>query len=137
MSGQNLITRESMFEPLLQADRSFAPLWRAFLEEWKDEREPPLYLALANAARHLVGQLKAGDTEKFQAVFDVVERWHLEGDTYVRTAASLGLLEDLQNTSLHEGTSPTAFEPWLRPESRRWWNKVDGYWTRGESLADF
>ena len=136
MSGENLITRESMFEPLLKADHSFAPLWKAFAEEWKGEREPPLYLALTSLARHLIGQLKAGDTDKFPAVFDVVERWHLQGDAYVREAASVGLLEDLQNTSLHEGTAPMDFEPWLRAESKRWWDKVDRFWSRGESLTD-
>jgi hypothetical protein len=136
MSGQSQITRESMFEPLLEADHSFAPIWRAFVEEWEDERELPLYLALASVACHLIEQLKAGETDKFHAVFDVVERWHLQGDAYVREAASVGLIEDLQNTNLRKGTTPTDFEPWLRPESKRWWDKVDKFWSQGEPLTD-
>src|SRR4051812_36969335 len=136
MSGGSLITRENMFEPLLRADQSFAPRWSAFVEEWQDERELPQYLALASLARHLIGQLKAGHTETFPAVFHVVEQWHVQGDAYVREAASLGLLEDLQNTGLHEGTEPADFEPWLRPVSKHWWDKVDRFWSGRGSLTD-
>ena len=131
MNSENIITRERMIEPLLEADRSIAPLWATFVEEWGGEPNPPLYLALSGVARHLIGQLKAGDTSSFRALFDV-----LQGDSYVREAASVGLLEDLQNTSLHDATEPKAFEPWLRPESKRWWDKVDRFWSRGEPLTE-
>lgn len=136
MSDASLITRARMFELLLEADHSFEPLWRAFVEEWEDEREPPLYLALSSVARHLINQLGTGDTGKFDGVFEVVERWHLQGDAYVREAASVGLLEDLQNVNFHEGTAPAEFEPWLRSESKRWWERVDSFWARGEPLTD-
>lgn len=129
------LTRESMFKPLLEADPSFAPLWTAFVTEWEDEREQPLYLALTSLARHLIGRLKARDTDNFAAVFDVVEQWHLQGDAYVREAATVGLLEDLQNPSLHDGTKPADFELWLRPESGLWWQKVDRFWSNGEPLS--
>lgn len=125
-----------MFEPLISADPSFLPSWKSFVEEWGGEREPPLYLALSSLARHLIKQLGFGATERFGAVFDVIELWHLHGDAYVREAATVGLLEDMQNTNLHEGTQPSDFEPWLRPESERWWKKVDGFWSRGEPLSD-
>jgi hypothetical protein len=91
---------------------------------------------LADLAHHLIGQLEAGATNRFEAVFDVVERWHVEGDDYVREAATVGLLEDLQNASLHTATSPDDFVPWLRPETRRWWQKVDAFWSEGKLIAD-
>ena len=45
-----------MFAPLLAADLSFLPHWQAFLEDWADDAEPPLYLALGELARQLAYQ---------------------------------------------------------------------------------
>ena len=132
-----MISRDEMFRPLLQADPTFQATWDAFLAKWQDEPDPaPLYLALGDLARHLVRRLETGDTAVFDAVFDVVERWHTEGDASVREAATVGLLEDLQNLNLHRTTRPEAFLPWLRPESRRWWDKVDAFWRHGTLLQD-
>lgn len=131
-----MITREHMFEPMLIADPAFAPAWSAFVIEWQGENELPLYIALTALARHLIGKLAEGDTARFDAVFDVVERWHVEGTPSVREAASIGLLEDLQNGNLHRTTTPSAFLPWLRPVSRRWWDKVEAFWETGSPLQD-
>jgi hypothetical protein len=65
-----------------------------------------------------------------------VEQWHVSGDTYVKEAATVGLLEDLQNTNLHEGTDPDAFRKFLGPESERWWSKVVRFWSEGRLLTD-
>ena len=129
------IPREHMFEPLLVADSSFQPAWERFLDEWRDEKvELPLYLALCDLARHLIGKLAAGDTRAFPAVFDVVERWHIEGDPHVQEAAAIGLLEDLQNEGLHQTTRPADFECWLRPVSREYWERVEKYWADGTPI---
>ncbi len=130
------IQRQDMFVPLLAADPDFQPLWDAFREEWRDELELPEYLALADLARHLVAKLASWDTSRFDAIFDVIERWHVEGDDYVREAATIGLLENLQNTNIHDITEPDDFIPWLRPQSRRWWDKVDAFWRVGKIISD-
>jgi hypothetical protein len=117
-----------MFVPLLVADPSFTPTWEAFMKEWRDERELPQYIALAELARHLIARLESDATERFDAVFDVVERWHIEGDAYVSEAAAIGLIEDLQNTGLHRTTAPEAFLPWLRPASRQAWDDLEAFW---------
>src|SRR5687767_14704971 len=91
------IPRAAMFDPLLDADPSFLPHWRAFLAEYCDEPDLPLYLALSPLAEHLIERLGRGDTKGFNDIFDVVERWHVDGDAYVREAATIGLLESIQN----------------------------------------
>ena len=129
------IPRERMFEPLLVADPSFRPAWERFVEEYRDEEEElPNYLALCDLARHLIGKLAAGQTGAFPAVFDVVERWHIEGDPYVQEAATIGLLEDLQNDWLHQTTQPADFEFWLRPVSREYWDMLVIYWAERQPL---
>jgi hypothetical protein len=134
--GSNMITKESMFAPLLQADPSFQSKWDEFCIEWQDEPEPLLYLAIADFVRHLTASLAAGATEHFDDVFEVVERWIVEGDEYVHTAAVVGFLEDLQNTNLHSATEPDDFKPWLRPESLRFWKKVEAFWAEGKIIMD-
>jgi hypothetical protein len=131
-----VIRRDEMMEPMLEACPSFRPAWEEFVREWGAEAEPSLYLALGSLARHLIALLAARDALALSRAFGVVERWHIEGDAFVREAATVGLLEDLQNEGLHETTTPKAFEPFLLPESRKWWEKVDRFWTSGELIQD-
>ena len=114
-----MIERDQMMAPMLRACPSFQSAWLAFADEWRAENDKPLYLALGSLARHLITMLAARDTAGLSSAFAVIERWHTDGDAYVREAASVGLLEDLQNEGLHESTSPKDFEPFLLPESLR------------------
>jgi hypothetical protein len=124
-----MIAKDDMMPVLLDACPSFAPAWGEFLAEWRGEDDQPLYLALGDLARHLIGLVERGETAELPAVSGVVERWHLEGDEYVRTAATVGLLEDLQNWNLHEhGTEPSQFRAMLGPESLRCWDELAADW---------
>ncbi|MFZ5721927.1 MAG: DUF7674 family protein [Pseudomonadota bacterium] len=132
-----MITSADMFLPMLDAEPGFRPTWEKFVREWQDSPEGlPHYLALGDLACHLIRLLEVGQTSRFDAVFEVVERWHVQGDRYVREAATIGLLEDLQNLSLHTSTEPNEFLPWLRPASRRFWEKVEAFWRDGTPITD-
>lgn len=120
-----------MMDVLLAASPTFAEDWDAFRREWAEEAEDlPLYLALADFARHVISLLEAGDDERLRHIFDAVERLQVEGDHYVKEAATVGLLEDLQNGNLHRTTNPEQLRPFLRPESLSGWEAVDSFWTR-------
>ena len=131
-----MVRRGEMMLPMLEACPSFIPAWKQFESEWKAEPELPLYLALSDLARHLIAMLERGDTGTFPAIFTVVERWHCEGDPYVQEAATVGLLEDMQNPGLHNHTKPAQFRAYLQPVSLKWWDKLIGFWERGERLKD-
>jgi hypothetical protein len=62
----------------------------------------------------------------------VIERLHVEGDPYVREAATIGLLEGIQNVWGNNGVDPELFFPFLLPESVRWWKSLNKFWN-GES----
>lgn len=131
-----IIERSNMFKPLLEADPSFQRKWEEFQYEYRSDNELPHYLALSDLARHLIESLETGNTQRFDAIFNVVELWHLNGDSYVQGAATVGLIEDLQNTNLHRGkTRPEDFLPWLQPETLRWWGRVHDFWTSGKPLV--
>jgi hypothetical protein len=124
-----MLAKDDMMPVLLAACPSFAPLWQEFRAEWHGEDDLPLYVALGDLARHLIGLVERGEMDELPAVFRVVERWHREGDEYVREAATVGLLEDLQNLNLHEhGTDPAQFRAMLGAESRRCWDELAASW---------
>jgi hypothetical protein len=124
-----VIVKEQMMEVLLDACPSFRPAWEAFLAEWRESTDDlPLYLALAEFARHLIGRLERADTASFPTIFRAVERLQVEGEHYVREAATVGLLEDLQNLNLHTATGPEQFRPFLGPESAAAWDELYGFW---------
>lgn len=122
---------------LVEACPSFEPQWKEFLASWIDYGpEPPLYPLFGDFARHLSGLLLTGNDQALRRVFDVVERFIVDGDAYVSEAAIVGILEDLQNANLHTGTKPDQYLPYLLPQSRRWWKKVELFWNEGKLLND-
>ena len=124
-----MISKTDMMKTLLAASPSFAGEWETFEREWPgDSEDRPLYLALSAYARHVIALLEAEDVGQLRRVFDAVELLHVEGDAYVREAATVGLLEGLQNTNLHRTTEPGQLRPFLRPESARWWDRLDSFW---------
>jgi hypothetical protein len=123
-----VITKSEMMPLMLTVCPSFEGKWSAFLDYWRDETDLPVYLALSDLARHLIDMLARKDVALFPEVFDVVERWHVEGDSYVTEAATVGLLEDLQNAGLHTSTEPEQFRPYLLPESAKRWDKLYEFW---------
>jgi hypothetical protein len=126
-----------MMAPLLDACPSFQPAWQRFMDDWGAERDLPLYIALGDLAVHLLELLVLGKTSNFNAVFEVVERWHVDGDFYVREAATIGLLEGIQNVASHRTPDRSEeFVHWLRPVTRKWWFKLIAYWNGEGTLSD-
>ncbi|MDH4048468.1 MAG: hypothetical protein OEV63_10080 [Gammaproteobacteria bacterium] len=130
-----MINGDDMLLPILKASPSFRPTWDEFLAEWKDETSHPVYLVLSDLARH-IAELKRNSREaELRAIFEIVEMWHVDGDSYVKEAATIGLLEDLQNSNL-VGDLSKSFVDYLGPESKGWWCKVERFWEFRELIAD-
>ena len=105
----------------------------SFLKRWEEHRalyedEELLYVDLGEFAHHLVELQMADRIEEFRAVFDIIERIHLEGDHYVKEAATIGLLEGIQNVAGHVGVEPERFVEYLKPESAKWWRQLNDFW---------
>lgn len=116
---------------LVDACPSFAgsPGLREWTEDWADEDEPALYLLASELVRHLARLNAAGRRQEFRAVFALIEELHLRGDENVCECATVGFIEDLQNTNLHcDGSRPMDFITYLGPVSRWWWDEVELFW---------
>ena len=85
-------------------------------------------MVLGTLAEHLLGLHQQRDHREFLAVARAIERLHLEGDDYVRNAATIGFLEGIQNVWGNSGTDPEDFFPLLLPESARWWKQLNLFW---------
>lgn len=130
-----------MIPTLLTVCPSFQKEWDAFVAEWAEEPYTkkeglPLYLALGDLARHLIVLLEAGDDATLWNVFQVVEAWHVDGDPYVQEAATIGLLENLQNLNIHRTTKPAQFEQYLGPKSLEGWKALHVFWKAVQTWQD-
>lgn len=137
MLGLAMIFRETMFDPLLAAYPPFEPKLIAFLDDWKHEPgEAPNYLLLADLARECVSLLDQRRLAEVEKILGVLEGWLVDGDEYVREAATVGFLEDLQMDILRHGMSPEIVYDLLGAESKYWWGKVEKFLMNGELLVD-
>ncbi len=125
-----------MMESLVVACPGFAPTFDAFLTEWTDETDLPYYLLLADFSRYLIKLLKNDERYELNTAFEMIEKFHVDGDRYVREAATIGIIENLQNSSLHGGTEPDQFLDFLRPASLTFWHKVKDFWENGTIIKD-
>ena len=131
-----MICKNEMLNLILKASPSFKPIWEEFLEEWKGENDLPLYLVLGDLARYIDFLVDKNNERELVSIFEVVEKWHLEGDSYVKEAATIGLLEGLQNTNQTNSKKLNKIESYLLPESKRWWNKVNEFWEKGKIISE-
>lgn len=126
-----MIEKDEMLELAVKACPSFKPAWEEFLDDWKDEKDLPLYLALGYLSRHISSIVETAQDSELKGLFEVVERWHIEGSSYVKEAATIGLLEGLQGQS-----NATSIEPYLLPESKKCWDKVNEFWENGTLISE-
>jgi hypothetical protein len=121
-----MIIKEQVIPLLLNGCPSFAEKWREHQAYYGEEKL--LYIDLGVFADHLVDLYELNQTQEFQAIFDSIERLHIEGDDSVKEAATIGLLEGIQNTAGNRGVDPEVFVPFLKPESAKWWKKLNDFW---------
>ena len=117
---------------LLEACPSFLPVWYEIEDEYRDPQNHGgrlCYLDAGHFARHVVEMHRSNHRHWLQNAFDFIERMHIEGDEYVRELATIGYLEDIENTAGHAGVDPAVFEEYLGPESQRWWEGLVAFWS--------
>ncbi len=123
-----MITKEQVMPLLLSGCASFSKRWEEHQAFYEDEQL--LYIDLGEFAHHLIELQKASRTEEFPAIFEIIERMHLEGDDYVKEAATIGILEGIQNVARNSGVNPDQFAKYLKPESAKSWRQLNNFWER-------
>ena len=119
-----------MMAPMLEACPSFLPAWdewlkdhESFLEDLGGDAESPYYGVLSNLASHIWRLTLTENERAIKPIFDVIESWLVNGDSYVRLACSVGLLECVKCA---RGATPPKrqFKAALGPVSRKEWDRI-------------
>lgn len=113
----------------------------SFAEQWSQIEDDPIFLDEATGARlhyvdvawfapHVIGLQRSGATGELTRLFEVIETLHTDGDDYVKELATIGYLEGIQTACSHAtDVRQEDFEPYLGPESRRWWRGLNAFWS--------
>lgn len=127
----DVITPDQIVPLLLQAAPSFAEPWQAAEADGVDELSGARmhYTDAGAFCDHLMTLIGEERFDEVPAIFAVIEALHTDGDDAVRELATVGYLEGIQNAALNAGVDPKAFEPFLGPESLRWWRGLNHFWS--------
>lgn len=110
----------------LEACPSFGEKWNEHRALYADEQL--LYVDMSEFAHHLVELYKSNQTTEFRTIFDTIERLQIDGDHYVKEAATIGMLEGIQNVASNNGVDPRVFVPYLGTESIKGWGALNDFW---------
>lgn len=129
-----MITKDEILPLLASSCPSFSDEYKKNIENksesyWFDGDKFLAYIALADFSHHIVDLYKANQTTEFKNIFSAIERLHIEGDDFVREAVTIGLLEGIQNIAGNSEIDPEVFTPHLLPESLKWWQKLNDFWS--------
>jgi hypothetical protein len=125
-----MITRQQMLPILVDACPSFAQKWEDHKVDYYDEVDFLPYIALGEFAAHMIDLQVDSYTTEFENIFEVIERLYTEGEHYVKEAATVGLLEGIQNIAANRGLDPDIFFKYLKPVSAKWWKSLNKFWHR-------
>ena len=129
-----MVGRDDVMPLVLEAVPSFS-------EQWSEIKDDPMFLDEAAGRRlhyidaawfapHVVGLQRSGATGELTRLFQVIEMLHTDGDDYVKELATIGYLEGIQTACSHTAdVRQEEFEPYLGPESRRWWRGLKAFWS--------
>ena len=121
-----MITKEQMIPILLKACPSFQKKWDGHCAEHLNEIL--YYVVLGDFAHHLLELDQQKTVESFPTIARAIEQLQAEGDGYVREAATIGLLEGVQNVWKNNNVDPELFFPYLLPVSAKWWQSLHDFW---------
>ncbi|MGO4530370.1 hypothetical protein AB4Z30_14910 [Paenibacillus sp. 2TAF8] len=124
-----MIEKEQILEKLLTAVPSYKSRYEQYINEnYEPGEERLIYVDISDFVKHVIECYQRKKTEEFDALFEVIEQLHTNGDSSVKEVATVGILESFQNQLLDENIEYSEFERLLKSESKRWWNHLIDYW---------
>ena len=124
-----MIEKSEVMALLLNACPSYKYRWKEHYDyNYGNGEEQLIYIDLGDFAEHLVDLYKKGEINEFDQVFDIIELLNVDGDDYVKEAATIGLLEGIQNITSFSDVQSEEFIRFLKPVSAKWWNNLNDFW---------
>jgi predicted phosphodiesterase len=126
--NDEMIRREQVMSLLLEACPSYRARWEGYRSASEFDSEL-LFVHLGDFADHVVDLLQKGEVAELPTLSRKLEKLHAEGDDTVKEAATIGLLEGIQNVAGNRGVPTADLEAALGLETRRWWSSLDAFWS--------
>lgn len=123
------MNREAI-ERIVATVPNFSAQWQAFLDDWKDDADPPWFVGMSELAHYVVESYARGETSEFRQLFGTVESLLQDCDPELENLITVGLLEDVQNIASHREFGPAPFQEWLGPRSVEHWEELNSFWGR-------
>ncbi len=92
------------------------------------ENDRTFSLLLDKFSEYIVEQYKAGNTNKFSEIFDLIEQCLSRGTETVHHGITTNVLENIQNFAGNQDINPNVFLQYLGKNSEMWWNEIDRFW---------
>ncbi len=89
-----------------------------------------LYIVAATFSSYLETLFEKSKLVEFEKGLIFIETLHLNGDSYVKELATIGILESFRNTYLMEYFDSENEIPNLGIESKKWWKQLNKFWNR-------
>lgn len=121
-----MIDEAAVMDVLLVAWPTLRPAHDRYAES--DGEPRLLYADLGWLGARLVEEVRARGAGGLAPLFEAIERLHVEGNPKVREAATIGLLEAIQNIAAREPEVLAQVEGALGRESRRGWKELNAFW---------
>lgn len=122
--GLKMVDQTDIMPMLLEACPSFRSKW----EQIDADEKRLVYICLGEFAHHLLALYRAGSIGEFASVSEAIERLHVQGSPAAQEAATIGLLEAIQNVWGNNGVDPELFKPFLKEQSGLWWEQLNLFW---------
>jgi hypothetical protein len=127
-----MIAKAAMFKPMLAALPSFISAWDDLVKEeaafsadlGEVDRPVPIYRGLECLSAHLAKSLDGKQSRDLDRAFDIIEQWIVDGDPYVKEAATIGLFERIKHAKGPKSSFKMQFRDCLRPASRKTWDAL-------------
>ena len=124
-----MITREEVMNLFIEACPSFKENWEAYISSEEDRNSSTvLYSDLTCLANYLVGQIDNEMMLETKTVFDMIEQLLHQGDTFVKEAITVGLLEDIQNKLINQSIDLNVFNRYMLAETKKSWGDLFDFW---------
>ncbi len=88
-----------------------------------------LYSGIDTISVELISALESGQTENFRWLFALIEKYLRDGDQEVQELISYGLIDHMQEGLIRKERKLSAFDTWLRPETKVVWQNMIDVWS--------
>lgn len=141
----NKITAQDVMKSLRKTSKGFSLIIDKLIEEYGEdeidwdtniEEYAGIYTVFSSLARYVEKLLENNQKEEIQNIFNLVEKWHINGDEYIQEAATIGFIEEIISLNPKHSMEDENFLPFMGSESKKWASQVKEFWNSGKIISD-